>query len=186
LRTRSPLFRGFPGPAIISHNNAVTFVGCGTEGAVFCRQYPITESSCADRDFWTKDRQALVADCFALTDAVGQALPHRMSFNAYSHELGPKLASVDRQALAAETVSFAASPALAPGDNLLTLKKTFAVNATSPLATGGCEVKYVDGDVICAGTGAQIGAILPDGRWFDLELPFGFPFLEVLRRASRR
>jgi hypothetical protein len=23
VRTRSPLFRGFPGPAIISHNNAV-------------------------------------------------------------------------------------------------------------------------------------------------------------------
>ena len=100
LRTRSPLFRGFPGPAIISHNNALTFVG--TEGAVFCRQYPITESSCADRDFWTKDRQALVADCFGLTDAAGQALPHRMSSNAYSHELGSKLASVDRQALAAE------------------------------------------------------------------------------------
>jgi len=58
----------------------VTFVGCGTEGAVFCRQYPITESACADRDFWTKDRQALVADCFALKDAAGQALPHRMSF----------------------------------------------------------------------------------------------------------
>ena len=53
FRTRSPLFRGFPGPAIISHNNAVTFVGCGTEGADFCRQYPITESSCVDRDFWT-------------------------------------------------------------------------------------------------------------------------------------
>jgi hypothetical protein len=57
LRTRSPLFRGFPGPAIISHNYAVTFVGCDTEGAVFCRQYPIAESSCVDRDFWTKDRQ---------------------------------------------------------------------------------------------------------------------------------
>ena len=64
----------------------MTFIGCGTEGAVFCRQYPITESSCVDRDFWTKDRQALVADCFGLTDAAGQALPHRMSFNAYSHD----------------------------------------------------------------------------------------------------
>jgi hypothetical protein len=134
----------------------------------------------------TKDRQALVADCFALKDAAGQALPHRMSFNAYSHELGPKFASVDRQALTAQTMSLAGSPALAPVDNLSTLRKTFAVDATSPLATGGCQVKYLDGDVICARTGTQMGAILPDGRWFDLELPFGFPFHEVLQRASRR
>ena len=109
-----------------------------------------------------------------------------MSFNAYSHELGPELASVDRQSTRTETVSFAGSPALAHSDNLSTLKKTFAVYATRPLATGGCQVKYVDGDVICAGTGAQMGAILPDGRWFDVELPFGFPFLDVLRRADRR
>ena len=72
LRTRSPLFRGFPGPAIISHNNVVAFIGCSTEGAVFCRQYPITESSCADRDFWTKDPQALVADCFGLRTRLGR------------------------------------------------------------------------------------------------------------------
>jgi hypothetical protein len=32
----------------------------------------------------------------------------------------------------------AGSRALAPGDNLSTLKKTFVVNATSRLATGGC------------------------------------------------
>jgi hypothetical protein len=63
-----------------------------------------------------------------------------------------------------------------PGDNLSTLKRTFAVDATSPLATGGCQVKYVGGDVICAGTGSPIGAVLPDGRWFDVELPFAFPF----------
>jgi hypothetical protein len=185
VRTRSPLFRGFPGPAIISHNNAVDFVGCGTEGAAFCRQYPITEPACAGRDFWTKNRQALVADCFGLTDGAGQALPHRMSFNAYNHELGPKFGSVDRQALAAATVSFADSPTLGRGNDFSTLRKTFAINARSPLATGGCHVKYVDGGVICAGTGAPIGAILPDGRWFDLELPFGFPFLKVLQRAAR-
>jgi len=126
-----------------------------------------------------------VADCFALKDAAGQALPHRMSFNAYNHALGPKLASVDRQALAAKTVSFADSSTLGPGNDFSALRKTFAVDPKSPLAMGGCQVKYVDGDVICAGTGAPIGAILPDGRWFDLELPFGFPFLEVLQRAAR-
>jgi hypothetical protein len=186
LRTRSPLFRGFPGPAIISHNNAVAFVGCGTEGADFCRQYPITESACAGRDFWTKNRQALVADCFSLQDAAGQALPHRMSFNAYSHALGPKFASIDQQTLAAETVSFAGLPPLGRVNDLSRLRNTFAIDARSPLLTGGCQVKYVAGDVICTGTGAQIGAVLPDGRLFDLELPFGFPFLEVLRRAARR
>ena len=83
-------------------------------------------------------------------------------------------------------MSFAGSPRLGPPNDLSTLRKTFFIDAASPLATGGCQVKYVDGDVICAGTGAQMGAILPDGRWFDVELPFGFPFLDVLRRADRR
>ena len=33
LRTRSPLFRGSPGPPVTSYNNAVEFTGCGTDAA---------------------------------------------------------------------------------------------------------------------------------------------------------
>jgi hypothetical protein len=184
VRTRSPLFRGFPGPAIISHNNAVDFIGCGTEGAGFCRQYPIAEPACAGQDFWTLDHQALYADCFALRDAAGRAAPHRISFNAYNRELGPRLAGVDQKRIVSTSMTFAGSPARGTR-NPSALKQHFAVDATSPLATSGCQVQYKGGDLICAGSGAQIGAVLPDGSWFDLKLPFEFPFYEVLRRVAQ-
>jgi hypothetical protein len=48
------------------------------------RQLPIPDPSCVGKDFWTADGGALFADCFPLRDAKGNALPHRMSFNAYN------------------------------------------------------------------------------------------------------
>ncbi len=81
-------------------------------------------------------------------------------------------------------MTFAGSPARGARDPSA-LKQSFAVDATSPLATGGCQVQDKGGDLICAGSGAQIGAVLPDGSWFDLELPFQFPFYEVLRRVAQ-
>ena len=57
LLTRSRLFRGFPGPPITSYNNAVTFIGCGKDGDVSCRQ----EVDCGDSALWTEDRSALFA-----------------------------------------------------------------------------------------------------------------------------
>jgi len=37
-------------------------------------------------------------------------------------------------------------------------------------------------DVTCTGSGAPVGAFLPDGKRFDLDLPFGFPFSQIVSR----
>jgi hypothetical protein len=34
------------------------------------------------------------------------------------------------------------------------------------------------------GRGGLVGAILPNGTWYDLRLPFGYPFVAVLQRAA--
>jgi hypothetical protein len=182
LRTRSPLFRGSPAPPIVSYNNAVEFTGCGTLGAVPCRQQPSPDPTCAGKDFWTLDGGALFADCFPLRGGAGNALSHRMRFNAYNRAPGPKLEELDKDRV---PVSVAFSGRLAPGaPNRADIDKLFAVDAGSHLATGGCHIQYVSGDLTCTGTGAPIGAMLPDGSRFDLDLPFRYPFSEVVRRAT--
>jgi hypothetical protein len=49
LQTRSPLFRGSPGPAITIYNNAVQFIGCGKDDPRPCRQDPDPDPSCQAR-----------------------------------------------------------------------------------------------------------------------------------------
>src|SRR4051794_9111533 len=182
LMTRSPLFRGFPSPPIISYNNAVEFVGCGTRGAVSCRQQPAPDASCAGKDWWTADGSSLVADCFSLQDGRGHTLRHRMRFNAYNREPGPKLGEIDGDRVSAP---IAFDHALGAGKrDRATIERLFTPERTSRLAAAGCLLRYVGRDLACAGAGGPVGAFLPNGTWFDLELPFGSPFVAVLERAA--
>jgi hypothetical protein len=184
LRTRSPLFRGFPAPPIVSYNNAVEFIGCGTDGAMPCRQLPIPDPSCAGKDYWTVDGGALFADCFPLQDAKGNALPHRIRFNAYNRAPGPQLAEIDKDRVSAP-VAFAGPLAVGEWDRAA-IERMFTPDSTSPLATGGCSLQYIGGDLTCVGIGGPVGAILPSGTWYDLELPFRYPFIAALQRAVLR
>ena len=120
---------------------------------------------------------------FPLLDGAGNALSHRMRFNAYNRAPGPNLEELDKDRVPA-LVAF--SGPLVPGAlNRVEIDNLFAIAAGSPLATGGCHIQYVSGDLTCTGTGAPIGAMLPNGTRFDLDIPFGFPFSEVVRRAVK-
>jgi hypothetical protein len=59
-------------------------------------------------------------------------------------------------------------------------------SSSTPLATGGCSLQYIGGDLTCVGAGGPVGAILPSGTWYDLDLPFRYPFVAVLQRAAPR
>ena len=156
LRTRSPLFRASPGPPITSYNNAVEFTGCGPGGPPSCRQADYDEPTCAGEDVWTSDGQAIVAKCFALRDREGRPIRHVMRFNAYNRAPGSGLDAID-------------------SDRLATSDPGFLENA-------GCALVYAEGELKCIGHPAPVGAVLPDGSRFDLPLPFGFPFTDLLRR----
>ena len=179
LRTRSPLFRGTPGPPIISYNNAVEFTGCGTAGAPSCRQSLANDPSCAGEDVWTQDRQAIFAECFPLLDRQGRRLPHIMRFNAYNREPGPKLNAINKD-YAVVPLNFV-RPAANGGQTEI---QSFAVRPGEILANGGCRVGYINGNIECVANSGTIGALLPNGNWFDLDLPFGFPFTDLLRDAN--
>ena len=158
LRTRSPLFRGSPGPPVTSYNNAVEFTGCGTDGAASCRQVDYADPSCAGYDVWTRDHQAVFAKCFALGGRAGRPLWHVMRFNAYNRAPGPEVDGVDRD----------------------------RVVAGSELTNAGCVLAYADGDLNCVSVGGPVGTLLSDGKRVDFILPFAFPFLDVVRDVRER
>jgi hypothetical protein len=178
LLTRSPLFRGSPGPAITSYNNAVTFIGCGPDGDVSCKQ----EIDCSEDALWTEDRRALFADCFPMRDKDGRPVAHRMRSNFYDRSLGPKAAEIDEERVQAPVRFDGSIPSgMVTGPEI---EKIFAIEPESTLAHAGCHLRYLNGDLTCTGTGAVVGAMLPGGQRFDLELPFHYPFTEVLDRAK--
>ena len=156
LRTRSPLFRGSPGPPVTSYNNAVEFTGCGTDGAPSCQQVDFDAPSCPGEDVWTRDRQALLAKCFALSGRPGRLPWHVMGFNVYNRDPGPGLDGIEKDRIAT----------LMAGD----------------LENAGCALAYAGGSLKCEGRPGPVGALLPNGSRFDLGLPFGFPFTDVLGR----
>jgi hypothetical protein len=179
LRTRSPLFRGTPGPPITSYNNAVEFIGCGTAGAPSCRQSLANDPSCVGEDEWTSDHQAVFAECFPLRDRQGQRLSHTMRFNVYNRAPGPKLDAIDQDHVVAP-LDFDV-PAAPRGQ---VEAKSFTIDPGGLLAHGHCQVAYVNGGLECVGTSGTVGAFLPNGNWFDLDLPFGFPFTDLLRDVN--
>jgi hypothetical protein len=178
LLTRSPLFRGSPGPPITSYNNAVTFIGCGPNGDGSCKQ----EIDCPEEALWTEDRRALFADCFPLRGKDGRPIAHRMRYNSYHRLLDAKAAEIDRQE-GKGPVRFVGSIPSGMA-TAAEIEKTFAIEPDSPLAHGGCQLQYLNGDLICTGTGAVLGAVLPGGQRFDFELPFRYPFMQVLNQAK--
>jgi hypothetical protein len=174
LLTRSPLFRGSPGPPITSYNNAVTFIGCGPNGDVSCKQ----EFDCPDNALWTEDRRALFADCFPIRGKDGRPIDHQMRFNAYDRSLDAKTAELDQEQVKAP----ARFQGMIPSGmaSAAEIEKVFAISADSPLAHAGCQVRYVAGNLTCSGGGAAVGAFMPDGKRFDLALPFRYPFTQIL------
>ncbi|HEY0493700.1 MAG TPA: hypothetical protein VGD57_09560, partial [Candidatus Dormibacteraeota bacterium] len=175
VRTRSPLFRGSPGPPITSYNNVVEFVGCGLEGPSSCRQVPDRDPSCAGKDVWTRDHQSVFAECFQIGGPGG----HRMRFNAYNRELPTELDAIDQDRVVATPASAARH-----GSSTADLTSSFAIAPASSLAIDGCNPTYDKGDLTCAAGPAVMGALLPNGERFDLPVPFGFPFGEVLRNVK--
>ena len=183
LQTRSPLFRGSPGPPITSYNNAVQFIGCGKDDRRPCRQDPDPDPSCMGEEFWTMDRQALVGDCFPIRDLKGKTILHRMRHNAYNRAPDGKLDSVETDRITVP-ITFAETAIAQPVDRTA-VEAIFAVPENDRLATAGCALRYADGDVECAGKPGPVGALLPDGKRFDLALPFSFPFTEIVKGAQK-
>jgi len=101
-----------------------------------------------------------------------------MRFNAYNRAPGPTLDGIDKDRVPA-SVAFVGPSGVGSVESL------FAIDAGSPLASGGCRVQYANGKLTCDGTGGLVGAVLPNRERFDVELPFGFPFIDVLRDATR-
>jgi hypothetical protein len=107
-----------------------------------------------------------------------------MRFNAYNRGLGAAIDRIEQDRVAAPVTFEGGIP---PGIvSAAEIKKIFAISTDSPLAIAGCQLRYANGDLMCEGRGAPIGALLPNGEWFDLELPFRFPFTEVLQKASAK
>ena len=182
IRTRSPLFRGSPAAPITSYNNAVQFTGCARYGPLPCRQETELDPTCTGTDVWTSDGQALYAKCFALDYRDGRPLPHVMRFNAYDRAPGPEVDQIDRDRVDAGSVSFhdtnVATRSLGPSERAL------SIDASRPLARAGCTLIYADADLSCVGRQGPVGAVIANGARFDLDLPFRFPFVEVLRAVN--
>ena len=101
-----------------------------------------------------------------------------MRFNAYNRAPGPTLDDIDKDRVPA-SVAFVGPPGAGSVESL------FAIDAGSPLASGGCRVQYANGELTCIGPRASVGALLPNHERFDVEIPFRFPFTDVLRDAAR-
>ena len=69
--------------------------------------------------------------------------------------------------------------------NRAAVEAIFAVPENSSLAKAGCALRYADGDVECTGNPGPVGALLPDGRRFDLALPFSFPFRDIVKGLQK-
>jgi len=65
------------------------------------------------------------------------------------------------------------------------IEQIFSIGPDSPLAHAGCQLRYAKGVLTCIGSGA-VGALLPDGKRFDLPLPFHYPFTQILDGASSK
>jgi hypothetical protein len=117
-------------------------------------------------------------------DSDGQALAHHMRFNAYNRLLDGKVGAIDQQRVSApvrfvgEVPSGMASAA--------EIERIFAIDSDNPLAHAGCQLRYSKGELACIGSGAPVGALLPNGKRFDLTLPFHYPFTQILDDASSK
>ena len=130
---------------------------------------------------WTSDGEALYAKCFALEDRDGRPLPHVMRFNAYNRAPGQEVDQIDRDRIEAGSL-FVHETTTATSNRAG--EAAFAIEAQDPLARAGCTIIYAEGDLTCTGREGLVGALLPNGARFDLDLPFRFPFAQVVRRGN--
>jgi hypothetical protein len=177
LRTRSPLYRGAPGPPITSYNNAVEFTACAPTDVPPCRQVPTDDPSCVGEHFRTADDLAVFAACFAVQSPDGRAVPHVMRFNAYNRPPAG-LESIDGEWVAASPAFLGKFGDKSPRAVSAGL---FSIHRGHPLAASGCALRYADGNLACEAGPSAVGAMLPDGSWFDFDLPFRFPFIDAFR-----
>ena len=102
-------------------------------------------------------------------DKGGQPLGHRMRFNAYNRVLDDKIGEIDQ-----ERVSHVAGfEGTMPSDGKRGRNRTNLCDRSRDRASL-CE----------GGPGAPVGALLPDGKRFDLDLPFHYPFTKISRSGS--
>ncbi len=173
---------------MISWNNAVALAGCGVDGEPLCRQAPDPDVSCQGLHHWTADYLALHSECLNLDPTIPPGTskplaPHEFRRNAFNRSLTGAIAVAEKERLPVMAMMFAAETASDPTE----LERRFKLPSGSPLATGGCIVSYKPGfGLSCTGRGAAIGAMLPSGARYDLDLPFGFPFEAALARATKR
>ena len=106
-----------------------------------------------------------------------------MRHNAYNRAPDGKLDSVETDRVTAP-VAFAET-AIAQPVQRAAVEAIFAVPENSSLAKAGCALRYVDGDVECTGNPGPVGALRPDGRRFDLALPFSFPFRDIVKGLQK-
>jgi len=112
----------------------------------------------------------------------GRTIGHRMRFNAYNRALDGSIGKLDEERVSAP-VRFEGT---IPGGiaSAAEIEKIFAIGPDNPLAYAGCHLRYVNGDLTCVSSGAPVGAFLPDGKRFDLVLPFHYPFTQILDQAE--
>ena len=136
LLTRSPLFRGSPGPPITSYNNAVTFIGCGTDGDVSCRQV----FDCADST--GRKMGVRCSPTASMHDKDGRPLAHHMRFNAYNRVSMPRLEGSTRSGCQHRS----GSTARFLGHGKRGRNRTdLSIGPDSPLAHAGCQLRYARG-----------------------------------------
>jgi hypothetical protein len=110
---------------------------------------------------------------------------HIFRCNAFDTALELPVAAAERDHVVMPQGLFAPSTSSDPRQ----LADRFRLRDQSPLSAHGCAIAYREGlGIVCDPQSARIaaGAIMPDGRRFDLALPFGFPFEAALSLALER
>ncbi len=177
-RTRSPLFSSKHASPLSHFNNAIVFTGCGLEGPLHCRQIPAPPKYCQAgnkgtrgrvglKQVWTRDRGALVADCFSMTPGPAEPDERASETRAVEHAF-----CRDAFNRAFDGVPYGAgdcAPVFRP--ELLAAAGGEDLTPTEPIP--GCRPRLADGAVFadCDGAGPQVGALQADGNLFDMEIP---------------
>jgi len=177
-RTRSPLFSSKHASPLSHFNNAVAFTGCGLDGPWNCRQVPAPLEECrpgnrgtrgrvALNRFWTRDGDALVADCFSVTPgpaepdervATTRHVEHVFCSDLYNRAVDGMPYPQGRCAPAVQEQVFATQAGVD-----LSLRTPMQ----GCLPTPKNDAVFPD----CDRSGPLIGAMMADGSLYDLSIP---------------
>ncbi|MEM9044072.1 MAG: right-handed parallel beta-helix repeat-containing protein [Pseudomonadota bacterium] len=177
-RTRSPIFSSKHASPLSHFNNLIEFTGCGTDGALHCKQVPVPDQYCqpgnkrtrgrvALQQYWTDDGGALVVDCATLTPGPAEPDERAAVTREVSHIFCRDL--VNR--------SFSGLP-YGAGSCGLEVTQGSVVSSergvpTLDQAASGCRVQIGDGAASpdCNSFGGLIGAFDEFGRLYDFAIP---------------